>query len=208
MRIGMAIAGHVKRLIARLSPALFGLTMAGCVGGTSPVSTFYLLEPIGDVPDQRVEQDTRIAIGLRPVELPEYLDRPQIVTATADNTYRLSEFNRWAEALDGNITRVLARNLTLLSPVDVWPTRSSGLAKQADFRLNVDISEFHVDWQGSARLTAQWGVSQQGKLLVNRQRSYRADGSTTDYRLMVAALNECLDLLSRDIALSLRQLGR
>ncbi|MGR9052796.1 MAG: PqiC family protein [Gammaproteobacteria bacterium] len=199
---------YAKRLVTKLWLALLALSLAGCVGGaTSPASSFYLLEPIADSDDAHFVERERISIGLRPVKVPNYLDRPQIVTSTAQNTYHLSEFNRWAEALDHNITRVLAQNLTLLAPVDVWLTRSSNLAKQAALRLAINILEFHVDPQGQAKLTAQWTFSKDGKLLLNRQISYRADASNTDYLIMVAALNDCLNRLSRDIAQSLWQLS-
>ncbi|MGR8932516.1 MAG: PqiC family protein [Gammaproteobacteria bacterium] len=198
---------HAKRVVTRLW-LLLALSLAGCVGGaTSPASNFYLLEPIAGSNDTHSIERERISVGLSPVKVPDYIDRPQIVTARAQNAYHLSEFNRWAEALDRNITRVLARNLTMLVPADVWLTRSSSLAKQAAFRLGVNILEYHVDPQGQAILTAQWTVSKNGKLLLNRQLSYRADASNSDYRLMVASLNDCLTRLSRDIAQSLQRLG-
>ncbi|WP_031434406.1 PqiC family protein [Methylomarinum vadi] len=194
----------VKRIATRLLPLTLSLAMAGCVGGaTSPPSNFYLLEPIAGDNRASSGKQARLSVALHPVKVPEYLDRPQIVTATAPNAYQLSEFNRWAEALDVNITRVLAQNLTLLVPADVWSSRSSLDAKQAALRLRVDILEFHIDPKGQAKLVAQWRVKKHGQLLWNRQVSYRAEASKTDYRRMVAALNDCLNRLSRDIAQSL-----
>ncbi|WP_305909953.1 PqiC family protein [Methylomarinum sp. Ch1-1] len=198
---------HLNRL--KLLSALLALMLSGCIGGgTSPASNFYLLEPVTETKQPGPSDDARISIGLRPVGIPDYVDRPQLVTATDKNAYHLSEFNRWAEALDYNITRVLARNLTVLTPADVWLTRSSRFAQQAAFRLAVDIHQFHIDPQGQAVLAAQWTVSSDRKLLLNRQMSYRVEASNSDYRLMVAALNDCLDRLSEDIAQSLRQLNR
>lgn len=193
----------MKRYIKKLLPVLMALTLNACVGGgTSPVANFYLLEPIAENPDVASQ---RISIGLYPVRVPNYVDRPQIVTATAKNAYRLNEFQRWAEPLDQNITRVLAANLTQLVPADVLLMNVSSLAKQANLHLAVNILEFHVDPEGQAVLTAQWSISKGNAMLSNQQNSYRFEASSSDYPLMVVGLNKCLNRLNRDIAQTLRQ---
>lgn len=193
-------------MVARLLlSVLIVLTLVSCVGGSSPVSNFYLLEPISEaVP----VTEKHWYIGMRPVKVPDYVDRPQIVTATAKNTYHLSEFNRWAETLDQNITRVLAQSLTHLLSADILMTNISSFAKQADIQLAVNILEFHVNPQGQAVLNVQSILSKDKKLLSSRQMTYRAEASNTDYRLMVAGLNECLHRLSRDIARSIAALEK
>ena len=55
-------------------------------------------------------------IGVFPVAMPDYLDRPQVVTRVSENEIKLDEFNRWAEPLKENFYTVLVENLsTLLS---------------------------------------------------------------------------------------------
>ena len=46
-----------------------------------------------------------LAIGVGPVELPEYVNRPQIVTGDSGNELRRAEFEQWAEPLETNFTR-------------------------------------------------------------------------------------------------------
>lgn len=190
--------------LSLLSALLIPLT--GYIGCSTPPSRFYLLEPIPNIANQESLGKSKILVALAPVKIPKYADRPQIVSATAKNAYQLSELNRWAEALDFNISRVLAQNLSLLTPAEVFLTNASNLAKEADFRISVSIFEFHVDPQGQAGLTAQWQVTQGGDRLLSRQISYRLPASTSDYGLMVEALNECLNRMSRDIATSLQQI--
>jgi len=191
-----------KRLLAL--PLL--LSLAGCIGGTTPPSDFYLLEPIKaqaagpDVVRHR-------GIALAPVRIPQYVDRPQMVTATDSNAYHVNEFQRWAERLDDGIARVLAMNLSLLVPSDQVTLNASGRNPPDTRRVALTVLEFHVDQTGQARLTAQWTASRGSDMLLAKQASYREPASTTDYRAMAAALNECLNRLSRDMADALRPLA-
>lgn len=182
------------------------LSLSGCIGGSTPMSQFYLLEPIHNSDNKTAFDQAKLPIALAPVRIPKYADRPQIVSATAKNTYQLSELNRWAEALDENMTRVLMENLSLLVPAEVQLTNTSNLAKQAKYRIALNVLEFYVDPQGQAKLTAQWYVTQADKKLLSQQMSYEAAASTVDYQAMVAALNQCVSNMSLDMAASLRQL--
>ncbi|MGR9036403.1 MAG: PqiC family protein [Gammaproteobacteria bacterium] len=175
------------------------------MGCSTQPSRFYLLEPIPDQMNNDAIARSKMLVALAPVRIPQYADRPQIVTATESNVYQLSELDRWAEALDDNITRVLTENLSVLVPAEVLSTRTSNFSKQADFRLSVQILEFYIDPKGQARLTAQWLILHDGNKLLSQQMTYRSPASTDDYRRMVSALNECLNRMSRDMAMALRK---
>jgi uncharacterized protein len=190
-----------RLLISLLSYALL-LSLTGCLGGNSPPAQFYLLEPIVTDSATPPGDAKKPVLVLAPVRIPHYLDRAQIVTATGENTYQLSELNRWAEGLDQNITRVLQQDLSHLVPADVLQVPGPGTTPM---KLSVTILEFHVDAQGQAGLTAQWQLSRDNQLLGNRQQAYHEAASKSDYRQMVAALNNCLHRLSRDLAATVQQ---
>ena len=196
---------HANRFIKILLLSFLLVPLAGCIGGKTPPSSFYLLEPISESGSPASEKIGRTLVALGPVRVPRYVDRPQIVSATAKNAYHVSELHRWAESLDDNISRVLVQNLSSLAPADVVLTHTSNRARQAQLRISVNILEFHVDPQGQAALTAQWQITGGDELKASRQVSYRSPASTTDYAVMVAALNDCLNRMSRDLAASLQQ---
>jgi uncharacterized lipoprotein YmbA len=198
---------RINRLIFLPLLSVLLLSLAACVGGTTSPSRFYMLEPITDLGHGPAGAIKKPVIILSPVRVPHYVDRPQIVTATGKNVYQLNELNRWAEALDHNINRVLAQNLTSLVPAEVVFANSSNTAERVKFRLSVNILEFHVDPQGQAGLKAQWRITRQDGTVLNQQVSYQVPASTTDYSVMVRALNECLDRLSRDLASELHDLA-
>lgn len=194
-----------NRFIYFLLSSLLVLPMAGCVGGATPPSQFYLLEPLDEGASGAATVGEKPLIALGPVRISRYLDRPQIVTASAKNAYQLSELNRWAESLDDNISRVLAQNLSLLASVDTLFVGASNRVKQAQLRVAVNILEFHVNPAGQAGLTAQWQIFRGEEIQMDKQVSYRLPASTTDYHVMVAALNDCLNRMSRELAASVRE---
>jgi uncharacterized lipoprotein YmbA len=196
---------YVHRGIYRLSLSFLLLSLIGCIGGSTPPSQFYLLEPISDEGINPASGAIKPVVSLGPVRVPHYVDRPQIVRASGRNTYQLSELNRWAESLQDNISRVLTQNLSQLANVDAVLANGSSRARQAQLRVAVNILEFHVDPAGQAGLMAQWLIMRGEKVSLNRKVSYKAPASTTDYPAMVTALNDCLNRMSRELADSLRQ---
>ncbi|MGR8930693.1 MAG: PqiC family protein [Gammaproteobacteria bacterium] len=175
------------------------LGQTACIGSTPP-SEFYLLEPLTESQISAPHPaDEKPILALQSVRVPHYLDRPQIITASGDNTYQLDELNRWAESLDDNITRVMLQDLNALAPVTVV-SANGPRNKQAQFRLAVTILEFHIDPQGQALLTAQWQIGQGDDVVLSRQSAYKIPTASDEMSSKVQALNQCLHQLSREIA--------
>ncbi len=190
-------------LLTLLVPAL-----NGCFRNTAPIH-FYMLRPLtpAESPQAAIPRaDRGPVIGLGPIRLSDYLDRPQIVTAVSEQEYRLAEDHRWAERLDQTLTRVMAENLSVLVPTErvvfhPWPRQ-----QKVDAQVSVNIQEFHVDAAGQVRLAAQWAVRPGDKTLVTRKSSCRLAASGTDYAKIVDAQSRCVGQLSREIANSVRLL--
>jgi hypothetical protein len=145
-------------------------------------------------------------IGLGPIRIPEYLNRPQMIVAIADNQYQLSEDHRWAERLDQNISLALFKALPRQIGTDrivryPWPQR-----QVVDYQVGIDILEFNVDASGQSRLIAQWFVKRKDKPAIDKRSLYQFPASTTDYALMVKAQSQCLTKLGQEISEILRQL--
>lgn len=176
----------------------FSLLLTAC--GSTPSAKFYLLEPsaIATSPSNSEQQ---IVLVLAPVRIPHYLDRAQIVSASGNNSYQLSELNRWAEGLDHNINRILQQDLSQHVPATVLQTAP---ADANPLKLAVNIVEFHVTAQGQASLKAQWQLTQGKQLLSVQHHEYLEATTSGDYPKMVAALNACLRQMSGDIAKSVQ----
>lgn len=198
----------MKSTVIRKSIFLLIPLLQGCIGGSTQDMNFYLLEPIGG--DRQAigatTSQAKVTLALKPVRIPAYIDRPQIVTATGEHRYELDEFNRWAEHLDQNLTRVLQTNLMQLAPVTVLLANSTAQARTATIQVQVLISEFHIDPNSTARLTAQWFITDHEQTANHKSATYQTESESLDYSARVTALNRCLDRLSEDIASHLKQL--
>ena len=183
------------------------LLLSGCMR-ESRLMQFYMLNADSGVADTVRDSATSQGpvIGLGPIRIPEYLNRPQMIVAIADNQYRLSEDHRWAERLDQNISLALFKALPRQIGTDrivryPWPQR-----QVVDYQVGIDILEFNVDASGQSRLIAQWFVKPKDKPAIDKRSLYQFPASTTDYAVMVKAQSQCLTKLGQEISETLRQL--
>src|SRR5262252_2493897 len=92
------------------------LGMTACIGGRpSPATQHYVLSPVIEaLPDGAECSATPLVIGVGPVTLPAYLDRPQMVIRPASDQIEINEFEQWGEPLRSGVTRVVAVNIARL----------------------------------------------------------------------------------------------
>jgi len=182
------------------------LLLAGCAR-TAPVR-YYQLTALEAARNTSAAEAGKMVIGIGPVLLPEYLDRPQIVTRLSANRLQLADSHRWAEPLSENIPRVLGGNLSTLLGTDrilrhPWPS-----SRTPDYQLIVEVLHFENENDGAARLVVRWSVKGQdgGIVLPERRSSYRLPATSQDQEGLVVALNEALGSFCREIAQKLTPL--
>lgn len=143
-----------------------GVLPAACLlgGRGTPPTRFHKLESLQDLePGHKALASlpaTAVAVG--PVDLAAYLNRPQIVTISAEQELRVNEFERWAEPLKGAITRVVSDNLALLLNTTRVAAVSSQAFPKADYQVAIDISRFDGAPNGQAVLQARWRIISDG----------------------------------------------
>jgi uncharacterized lipoprotein YmbA len=184
--------------------------LTGCLGVQQP-SRFYILNtsPGAERPSPGVPAESGPAIGLGPLTVPRYVDRPQIVTRTSPYELHFAEFDRWAEPLEIDVLRAMAEELSRQIPTDhialfPWPPGTL-----IDYQVTVGVTEFYVQTEGQSSLVALWSISKpEGKeALISRKSRFRAPASTRDYAVMVAAMSQTVADLSREIAAALKTLA-
>lgn len=186
----------------RLCPVvMFLMLLVAC--STSKPARFYTLNSLAQNTTQDMPTSGRsISVGIGPVTIPDYLDRPQIVTRTNQNELNISEFNRWAGSLDSNVARVLVENLsTLLSPEGISVTQWERAAT-VDHRIAVDIIRLDAMPDGNVVLKAQWTILGNGEntVLTTRESSFSECIDGESYNARVAAMSRALADLSQEIA--------
>jgi uncharacterized lipoprotein YmbA len=186
------------------------LALAGCLGGPSAQTNFYMLSPLSPSPagTATAPAEGHIRIGLATVVVPEYLNRNAIVVNLDNTVYRLAEFNQWAEPVGNNLTRVLAENLTNLlrnELIDVLLTSDSSIPM--DYRLEVDVLRLDGKLGGRADLAVQWALlgTEEDDLILLRRSEYQEPAADNTYKGLVLAKSRLVEKLSRDMAAAVKK---
>ncbi len=199
------------RLVVTL--ATFVMILGGCIGGKSSPSKFYVLSalPNPETTKKVAAAERGLAIGVGPVSLPPYMDRPEIVTRSGGNQLHLSEFNRWAEPLRQNVTRVLAQNLSILIPTDRTALYPWERSVPINYQVVVEVARFEGSADGNSLLIARWsivGADGKQELLAGQSRFSESIGPPQDYEATVSAMSRSLADFSREIAAAIKTLSR
>lgn len=193
-------------------PLLIGfmLTMGNCA--TTKHSKFYTLQSISSAgaSKSQVAQTEKISIGVGPIQFPNYLDRPQIVTRVGTNELRIAEYDRWAGPLEDDFASTLAENLSILLHTDRVATFPWQDSSQVNYQVTVDVLRFDGSLGDHAILTARWTIyGKDGKhALIMNKSSLDAPVKGSDYQNLVMAENETLNELSRQIASAIQTLRK
>ena len=156
---------------------LFIILMLNACGTTSS-SNYYILE----IPKASLEEiakkqnqsakvnrtmlDTNLSgplIAILPVGVPNYLDRPQLVTRKGRVGLSLSESMRWGEDLSVGIARILSSSITSnLSAVkaSAVPLR---MGISPNYTIQVEIKHLEGALGGKVELNALWYLQKDGE---------------------------------------------
>ena len=203
----------MRTFVGRLVVLTLGgwvVAAAGCAS-TAP-TRFYVLAPVAGAGVEKsnpaVPSKAGMTVGLRRVALPNYLDRPQIVTRSSPNKLDLAEFDRWAAPLGDAFPRILAENLAAMIPADrvavfQWP-RSAPV----DYAVTVEVTKFEGRLGGECSLVASWSIFGGENKALTAGKSSLSEPAGGDYETLVAAQSRLVGALSRDIAGALRSISR
>lgn len=130
---------------------LIGGLLAGC--GTSPPTNFYLLS----AQDFPAATGSSPSVGVGPIEVPEYLNRKNMVLSREGNKLEVASLNLWAEPVGAGVQRVLVLNLSGLlntQEVSYFPWQSQ---RAPQYSVRVNVLQLEADEQ-RALLSAEWQV--------------------------------------------------
>lgn len=179
----------------------------GACAGTTP-SRFYSLSPVPATEMRAVPESRSLTIGVSNLRMPDYLDGPQIATRIGPNEFRYDEFNRWAEPLKENFSRVLIEDLAGLLGRDkvfvIWRPGAISL----DYLVWVEVTQFDAGPGGDVSLAADWAIYQPDsrKVLVSKKSTLLEPAGAPGYQAMAAAGSRAVGGLSREIAEAIRAL--
>jgi uncharacterized lipoprotein YmbA len=205
MRMRMRVRRCINSGI--LTMLFISAAVVGC--GTSRPTSFYLLSslPGKEAPAKATGSKGCLTLGIGPIKLPDYLDRPQIVTQTGANELQVAEFDQWAEPLEKTFSRVLEENLSRLLCLEQIISFPQAGTAEVDYQVSVNVTRFLGMPDGTVALVAQWSVleGRDGKLLVRKRSSIRRPLQGQGYAALAGAESQALGDLSREIADAITQ---
>ena len=181
----------------------------GCLG-SSPNVSFYTMNALSET--LATSAPDGLVIGVGPIRVPRYLDRPEWVTRPGGSTSRLEvdDFRRWAGGFSSNVLSVLGENLGAklgTQRVVVYPATNP---YSLDYRIAVDFHAFEGIGGDALVLRANWVIraGSAGRGPWTGQSTIRRAIAGGGSEGLVAAHNEALDLLADAIASRIDSLAK
>lgn len=170
--------------------------LTGCFGGKSEPSSFYMLsvseknQPVSTV---------KKSIGVLPVRVPDFLDRPQIVLSTNSTHLNVSETNRWIEPLSLVTQRVLIADIQTELPNAYVKTKGYD---NAIFQrlIQVEINGMSGEFNKEATLSVWWSILNNNGQELYRSRFESSVAMGKTYDSFVLAQSVLWGRLSEEIA--------
>ncbi len=142
-----------------------------------------------------------LAIWIGPVDIPDALNRNELVTRVGPNQVELAPFDLWAGSLKQNVYRVLAENLSILLSTDRVVHHSFRTAMPVDYQIRLEVIRFDGQPGQSVVLVARWSIHDgKGKTFHAMKKSRHEEPAAPGYDGLAAAQSNALAALSRDIA--------
>ena len=174
--------------------------VAGCA--RTPVPHYYVLDA-GSSPVAAGERNGPL-VGLGPVALPGYLDRPQIITRSGEQELKLLGQERWAEPFAEAFERLLRARLGEALPgarIVGMPWKASTTPPR---RVAVQVERFDRGTDGKLVLVARWTVAEADQPAGSQHVSHIAVPTGADTGSLVAAHAAAVGQLAEEIAAAVR----
>jgi uncharacterized lipoprotein YmbA len=175
---------------------------AGCLGPRSDPSSFFLLSPMAAPTDAAA---VPVVLGLGPIDIPGYLDRPQIVVRVSENEIDLAESDRWGEPLAENVMHTLRADLARLLPGSAYVAYPWYESAAPDYGIAVAIRRFEADLSGAVVLEAKWELTSAGEVVAGRDSRIDEAAAGPGRAAAVAAQSRALATLAAEIAAAVRR---
>ncbi|MCK9431762.1 MAG: PqiC family protein [Candidatus Omnitrophica bacterium] len=176
----------------------------GCLSvPNSPAPEFYTLFPSDEFgKTNEIALSREIIVGIGPVEIPEYQNRPQIVTQDKNGMLNFAQFQRWGEPLDSGLARVILRNVSEILPQAEFQMFPCSFIIPLDYQVMVNILQLEIRLDGDVFMVVQWTIVdfKNKQVLFAKKSEFRQTAEPRGYPGIVRALSRESASLSEEIA--------
>lgn len=175
------------------------LLLTGCFGGMSPTSSFFILSFDSSLP---IISPMKTSVGVWPVQVPDFLDRPQIVLNKTTTQLNISEINRWSEPVALITQRALIENLQHQLPNSYVQTKGYD-NNRFKYLVRVEIINMSGILGQTADLSVWWILENNAGQEITRVRFEESTTCGKTYADYVQSQNKLWGKLSEQIAIRL-----
>lgn len=143
-----------------------------------------------------------VIIGVGPVKIPEYLDRPQMVTKNKAGVLTFDEFNRWGESLGLGMARLIREDLTATLPgatLTMYPGNPSMTDK---YQVVLEVVQLDSELDKNVFLVVQWTIIdvQKAKMVFIKKSAFTQPVLPQTYLGLASTVSTVCASLSAQIA--------
>ncbi len=179
--------------------ALLALSCILAACAESQPSRFYMLSSLPAA--EATGSGKPLSVGVGPISMPEYLNRPQIVTRESETKLALAEFDRWGEPLGDLFSQVVAANLSSLLETERVYSLPRRRTASLDYQVEIDIYRFDADQLGLIYLTARWSLyGKGGKKLLKTGTTSLTEQAGRSPDALADGMSRVVERFSRGIA--------
>jgi uncharacterized protein len=219
----------MKQIGIMISSMCVALALSGCISASdSQTPRFYMLQstyekqvgPIisnsTEVPaktsgqnptglSKKINIDSEVIVGVGPLKIPGYLDRPQIVTQDKEKMLKFAQFDRWGESLDVSLARLISEDLTGMLPGEKIILYPWDLSVPVKYQVLVEIIQLDSELDKDMFMAAQWTIidTQNTKAIMIKRSEFRQPIIPHDYSGLAKTLSAACTSLSDEIAQAL-----
>jgi uncharacterized lipoprotein YmbA len=192
------------------SGLLVALALAGCAN--SPDSQYYTLGsggagaiPTGSATAGRGSDPARpLLIEMTPVNIPDQVARPQIVTTSGDGKVDIHDYQRWSGPLADEIGGALSTSLTRsLGAIDVY--RAPRPTGATVYQITVNVRRFESIVGEHATIDAVWSVVRSSDHLTMTCQTTATEPVSSGFESLVAGHRKALARVAANIDTAIQQ---
>ena len=187
-----------------MSGVCLALVLSGCISvSNSPTPRFYVLQAVNENQvSTKINIASDVFVGVGPVKIPEYQDRPHIVTQSKEQMLTFAQFDRWGESLDLGVARLIREDLTVMLPGAKFSLYPWNLSIPVKYQVVVEIVQLDSELDKDLFLVAQWLVidAQNTKTLIIKRSEFRQPIIPQNYSGLAKTFSTVCASLSSEIA--------
>ena len=191
-----------------LKPSLLTLIILLLISCASSAPTSYYELATVTINPISSPSSAHQVIGIGPTTLPGLLNRKAIVTHNAEHNIQLATTHQWAEPLAENIPRVIARNLSLHQPGNLFHSYPWTAFGPVNRRIVLEILQFDAQLGQLVIFEAIWSIKDEStqQILAHKRTRLERPLKSDHYTEMVGTMSEILGMFSQELSDALLKL--